>query len=534
MALTLVPHYDIYGAQHRRFPFKNTADTCDTKPLERWMEDPRVRTRSELQKVRRQSMIPHESYDIDGDGVVSQKDLFLAKHFDVGGKDYLTDTERARCAKTMSEGFADKFSWRHETSGAMRPFAVSQRRGKILSVDNVDDMAVTYPSHFNANKLPMHSTWSEMKVDRLLDRRKTGERLKENWDQENPSSVPEAVPIMEGACDNPGIAHIHERAQADHEERRLKSGLFATTTYVNPEREHNAVGLGYQTAPEFRTRSQMLGHKKEALIRDLEKRQVNTVASESVRRSTVEAETFQYRDTSKGKRFTATGLAARRKRERMEHELQQVVKKKEYPRYSDSDTMWWARSNKTANPAPLVRSATAPDVLKVESKEPTVDELAEAAPSDQNNCPIECNLPKPKIIPAAKTVFRWSDAHQSGNNERVFDVLRPIVSTKTDHTPLPHWSSFEFIRRHCNREERTTRHNARRSLSVSSLNKDAQARPVDSEGRGDKKINKKAGPAFRTVRLEARSHDSSMMERTLPGDGYSNFGIRSSGFIRAK
>jgi len=37
--------------------------------------------------------IPHHSYDLDGDGGVSQKDYFLAKHFDKDGDGKLNDKE---------------------------------------------------------------------------------------------------------------------------------------------------------------------------------------------------------------------------------------------------------------------------------------------------------------------------------------------------------------------------------------------------------------------------------------------------------
>jgi hypothetical protein len=35
-----------------------------------------------MKENRKKSMIPDKSYDLDGDGFVSQKDYFLAKQFD--------------------------------------------------------------------------------------------------------------------------------------------------------------------------------------------------------------------------------------------------------------------------------------------------------------------------------------------------------------------------------------------------------------------------------------------------------------------
>ena len=47
----------------------------------------------------------------------------------------------------VANGFVNKFMWGLEQSGAKRPFAVTQKRGKILSIDNGDDIGSTYPEH---------------------------------------------------------------------------------------------------------------------------------------------------------------------------------------------------------------------------------------------------------------------------------------------------------------------------------------------------------------------------------------------------
>jgi hypothetical protein len=39
-------------------------------------------------------MLPHPSYDLDGDGYVGNKDFVIAKHFDDGNKGYLKEEEK--------------------------------------------------------------------------------------------------------------------------------------------------------------------------------------------------------------------------------------------------------------------------------------------------------------------------------------------------------------------------------------------------------------------------------------------------------
>ena len=48
-----------------------------------WMNVPKVSTRTELMELRKKDNLPDISYDLDGDGVVSSKDYYLGKRFDL-------------------------------------------------------------------------------------------------------------------------------------------------------------------------------------------------------------------------------------------------------------------------------------------------------------------------------------------------------------------------------------------------------------------------------------------------------------------
>ena len=69
---------------------------------------PTRRTLRKLQEQRRESNRPHISFDLDGDGFVSQKDLKVAHMFDKDGDGRLNTAEKANCAEAMRDGFESK------------------------------------------------------------------------------------------------------------------------------------------------------------------------------------------------------------------------------------------------------------------------------------------------------------------------------------------------------------------------------------------------------------------------------------------
>lgn len=97
---------------------------------------PKCRTNSELQKRIRASGTPHPSYDLDGDGYVSQEDYRLAKRFDFDGNGVLDPEER----KIGQRVLAEEFFRRHTHD-------ISKFGGKIADRDhtgNVDALVNAY------------------------------------------------------------------------------------------------------------------------------------------------------------------------------------------------------------------------------------------------------------------------------------------------------------------------------------------------------------------------------------------------------
>ena len=66
---------------------------------------PKSKTRSELIAKIKASNIPHHSFDIDGDGYVSQEDLLLGKRFDLDGNGLLDPEEQEVGRRIIAEEF---------------------------------------------------------------------------------------------------------------------------------------------------------------------------------------------------------------------------------------------------------------------------------------------------------------------------------------------------------------------------------------------------------------------------------------------
>ena len=62
------------------------------------------------------------SYDLDGDGVVDQRDYFYGKLFDKDHNGLLTKEERSKAVKALNNNYSDNFLFGYDTHGVMRPY----------------------------------------------------------------------------------------------------------------------------------------------------------------------------------------------------------------------------------------------------------------------------------------------------------------------------------------------------------------------------------------------------------------------------
>jgi hypothetical protein len=81
-------------------------------------------TNTILKEYRKRESIPDISYDLDGDGFVGGKDYVIARRFDNGQKNFLTDEEKTKAKEALQEGYEKEFVWNIEASGALRPYRI--------------------------------------------------------------------------------------------------------------------------------------------------------------------------------------------------------------------------------------------------------------------------------------------------------------------------------------------------------------------------------------------------------------------------
>lgn len=76
---------------------------------EGFVPNPRFQTRSQLLDYRHAGMLPHHTFDVDGDGVVSSEDFALAQAFDVNKDGVLQDDEKHELRKEMVQRLITKY-----------------------------------------------------------------------------------------------------------------------------------------------------------------------------------------------------------------------------------------------------------------------------------------------------------------------------------------------------------------------------------------------------------------------------------------
>ena len=79
-------------------------------------------------------MRPDKSYDLDGDGFVSQKDYFLAKHFDKDNDGKLNHEETKNAHSAMKDGFDKKFRFGLERPGISEEIRQNTQMPKHIRV----------------------------------------------------------------------------------------------------------------------------------------------------------------------------------------------------------------------------------------------------------------------------------------------------------------------------------------------------------------------------------------------------------------
>jgi len=348
-----VPNYHIVGHQLHEATRKDKSWAADADvPLE-WSRRPRHPTRSALLAARRAERVPHHTFDVDGDGVVGALDCFIASSFDRDRDGRLSSGEQQKMKRALSEGWLDKFSVGLERGGPNLGMPVTQRRGLIVTNDTTTELTETYPHP--AREVPSHTTRSELQLHRLAEARNFNHRLAESYDLTHPAMIVEVPVTQEGYVQNPRYRSMNERATADHRHARVRAGLYAVDSELNPERSDKTVTTGYVEQPVFQTRADLLQTRREKIRLETEEQRMHlehTFIPRKVQKSLQFQSEYAMR-RPKADAMTLTKLKRDRKVEATEHNLENFALNLEglsHPKFSDSPEPFWKRSRHRSMP----------------------------------------------------------------------------------------------------------------------------------------------------------------------------------------
>jgi len=345
------PNYTIYGTQHHNYPTKDKAAVASVPERAEWARQPRHRTRTELLEARRLERYPDISADIDGDGAVGSTDYFIAKQFSNGpceDKLRLSTGERRNVVEALEGGLLDKYSFGHDQVGSQRPFAVQQRRGMIVTVDNAHELSKTYPAHPISQNVPRHFTRTQMKESQRAEVLFQNGESYENWAVDNPAMIPEQQPVQEGRVEQPAMTSVSQRTQARKESARERAGLDAPGSQVNPARDGLQLGLSYREAawaPDALTRTELLGKRRAVKNEELgeaRRQGEQDYVPRKVHHVMADCENFE-RGRRTEEPMTLTRLRFNRKIDGMEHNQTHFGNERlpQPARYSDQSAPWW-------------------------------------------------------------------------------------------------------------------------------------------------------------------------------------------------
>ena len=228
-----------------------------------WEHTPKIETRSELILQRRRKSIPHESFDLDGDGAVGAHDLFLATKFDLDKDGMLNDQERKNALHAIQNGFAKEFVWGCESSGLNRSFRIVQKRGKVIMDEDFGKIRDTYPVSITNGRTLTKSQLDEMRKDQFKEDSKKNE-------QKINTVTKLLLPIesflsKDNYVSEPKYQSISVKKETERQNARIKAGLLQDTQDIKT----GDVNFKYTSSPNNTSFSDMKVTRRGALVNNL-------------------------------------------------------------------------------------------------------------------------------------------------------------------------------------------------------------------------------------------------------------------------
>ena len=225
-----------------------------------WHSDRPVRTKSHLRRERKKEFIPDPSFDLDGDGIVSQKDLFFASMFDKDRDHKLNEVEKRNALKALRE---EKFEQEFEfLDGSVRRATYVDKKNRNQGWFSMDD-----------NLKEEQKRANDMTRTKLLRKRRddgivTNQKIKEGYDRRNPRFKSTCTkysvdPLEEKRSSpfsgKPGDTAYHHALRERERKARVQYGLSPEKTDYrrNPLKEQ----------ARFRSKSEMKRSMREEAIR---------------------------------------------------------------------------------------------------------------------------------------------------------------------------------------------------------------------------------------------------------------------------
>lgn len=160
-------------------------------------------TQQKLFEERKANKIPDPSYDLDGDGIVCDREYFLAKCFDHDRDGKLNKTERSNALKALKGNYEENFVWNVEETGPFRGQRLLQVRGKFIDGEGFLPVTSTYPKHPLSNIVPNAHNQEELRMKRKEEIMTNLKKSREEWEKVNPISIPQEYKVSEFLVDNP-------------------------------------------------------------------------------------------------------------------------------------------------------------------------------------------------------------------------------------------------------------------------------------------------------------------------------------------
>ena len=172
--------------------------------------------------------MPDISFDLDGDGIVGNRDLVISKLFDKDMDGRLNTGERKNAIEAIHKGIDEKMVWNVEQSGALRSFRIMQKRGVILDNDDFLPVRATYPEHPSSKIQPNARTMPELREQRREANKKKIDHFNSTFEEKRQKyqSVERPYIYSEFSKGNkPRFTSIQDRREHEKHQARKKAEL---------------------------------------------------------------------------------------------------------------------------------------------------------------------------------------------------------------------------------------------------------------------------------------------------------------------